>query len=1248
MKILAINIKRFVRHSVPTIVLSIAIIVMSMAILIKPSYAGESVPTRQESTNVTPGWKYGNNVYSSASEACAGYGGWVCSTSVCGTNPTYYTYPFPGYGTVFCSSQYVNSLQYDPVLNTVGICPAGSTYSYIAAKGYYMCVSTSCPANATGSPAAPAAPTTCSCNTNYIPDAGTGTYCTWNPIVADPDKNIGPCPTCGTCTGNPINAATGLKYQLEVDYLAPSGFAFKRTYNSYASSLSVSSFPLGAGGWQLDWQRSVQGSAVNGAASVVRGSGKVYAFNLVGDTWVSDADVNDELTNQSDEWGNITGWTYVTGDMDEEQYSANGQLLSVTDRAGQTTTLSYSDGTATAPNGGVIDGTTTALPAGLLIRVTDAYGRVLSLGYDAQSRIVNMTDPAGGMYSYTYDTNNNLNSVTYPDLTKKTYLYENATYSHALTGILDENNSRYATYAYDTNGRAISTQHSGGAELVALTYNTDGTTSITDALGTVRRQSFIVAQGVVKSGGMSQPGGSGCGAAASAVTYDANGNVASRIDFNGNLTTYSYNLTRNLETSRTEGLTTAGVKTTATRTILTTWDPVYRLPASITEQDTSGASPVTLRSTTFNYDASGNLTSKTITDALDPSTTRTWTYTYDTLGHVLTADGPRTDVADITQYAYDTQGNLTTVTNALSQVTTLGSYDANGRPGTLTDPNGLVTILTYDPRGRLTSRNTGGETTGYSYDSAGNLTGVTLPSGATYSYTYDAAHRLTAITDNLGNQISYTLDAIDNRIAEQIVDAANNIIQTHSRAFDALNRLYQDIGAINQITTYAYDANGNLTSTVDPLNRSTVNSYDALNRLIGSTDPASGQTNYNYTALNQLVQITDPRSLVTQYTPDGLNNLLQTVSPDTGASNATYDAASNVLTRTDAKGQVTNYTYDALNRVTSISYTGAPTQSVSFQYDQSTNGIGHLTGLTDATGATAYSYDLHGRLTGEVTQRHGATYTTGYAYDALGRLASITYPSGRAVSYTFDALGRINQIATTFNGNMQVLASNIAYQPFGGVQSFTYGDGSTQPVQTYTRQYDQDGRIASYTLSDRVMSIGYDFASQIASISDSTNLANIANYTYDLMGRLNDYTQGATSQSFNYDADGNRISQILGSTSSTYSYPPASNQLNSIQTGATTQTITQDANGATISDASRQYSYDARGRLIQTTTAQGTINYEVNALGLRVRKQVPYANTDTEYLYDSQGHLIDESATGTTQFMREYIYLGDLPVAVLQ
>ena len=151
------------------------------------------------------------------------------------------------------------------------------------------------------------------------------------------------------------------------------------------------------------------------------------------------------------------------------------------------------------------------------------------------------------------------------------------------------------------------------------------------------------------------------------------------------------------------------------------------------------------------------------------------------------------------------------------------------------------------------------------------------------------------------------------------------------------------------------------------------------------------------------------------------------------------------------------------------------------------------------------------------------------------------------------------------------------------------------------------------------------------------------------MSRLNSFVYGTLAQSYSYDANGNRSSQLLGSTSDNYTYASGSNRLSGIQVNtAAVQPLTQDANGSTISDLSRQYSYDLRGRLVQTTTAQGIISDEVNALGLRVHKKVPYASTDTLYHYDSQGHLIGESAVGSASFTREYVYLGDQPVAVMK
>lgn len=477
-----------------------------------------------------------------------------------------------------------------------------------------------------------------------------------------------------------------------------------------------------------------------------------------------------------------------------------------------------------------------------------------------------MTDPSGNVYRYAYDLSGNLKTVTYPDDTpadltnnpKKTYIYgsdtgeltNTATVSqpHALTGIIDENGVRFATYKYDANGKAISTEHAGSVEKYSLSYAADGSyTDVTDPLNSVRRTHFTTILGVVKPTGSSQPAGSGCAAASSAVTYDANGNVASKTDFNAHKTCYSYDLNRNLETARVEGLlsmadcatnlATASLPAN-TRKISQQWHPDYRLATQTAEPkrrviDVYNGQPDPLNGNAIANCAAGaplvdgkpiavlckhsEQATTDATGALGFAATatglpRTTTYTYNGFGQVVTENGPRTDVNDtvtttyypITDATIGNRGNIKDITNAIGQKTTYNSYDGNGRPLQITTPNGVVTTLTYTPRGWLkvlTTRDAANTstrvaTTSYSYDNTGLLKTVTPPDTSVLTYGYDAAHRLTSITDSLGNKVTYTLDNIGNRVAEKAIDPGNVLRRNITRVYDALNRLQSVTGAL--------------------------------------------------------------------------------------------------------------------------------------------------------------------------------------------------------------------------------------------------------------------------------------------------------------------------------------------------------------------------------------------------------------------------------------------------------------------
>ncbi|HTO47861.1 MAG TPA: RHS repeat-associated core domain-containing protein [Burkholderiales bacterium] len=1040
--------------------------------------------------------------------------------------------------------------------------------------------------------------------------------------------------TPAQCCTNPIEPGSGNKYQREIDYRGPGVFALElaRTYNSAVVDAYRSSTPSLTSQWSHSYEREIR--LDTNTATLSRQDGKTFFFVLSGGAWLHDDDVSDKLERLTDTGGNPTGWRYTTADGDlVETYNAAGKLLSIANRAGLVQTLTYS--TASTPSA-------IAPAPDMLISVADPFGRTLSIAYDDSRRIKLVTDPAGGQYVYTYDdVANNLASVTYPGGETRTYHYEDPNFARALTGITDETGQRFATYGYESQGRANLSEHAGGADHTTLAYNPDGSAVVTEALGATRTYAFQSVLGVLRYTAMSGSPCPSCGSAAQA--FDANGNAASRTDWNGNATTYQHDLARNLETSRTEASGTQEV-----RSIATEWHPSFRLPTRITEPK---------RETALSYDsAKGTLLARTVRDTTT-NVSRTWTYTYNANGQVLTVDGPRTDVSDVTTYSYypnddpdiGKRANIATITNALGQVTQITAYNAHGQPLTITDPNGLVTSLTYDARQRLTSRSVGVETTTYDYDGVGQVTKVTLPDGSFRSYTYDAAHRLTAIADNLGNRIAYTLDAMGNRTREDVSDPANQLAQTRSRVYSNLNRLDQEIGGTNpaaQITRFAYDNQGNVTAITDPLNRVTANAYDALNRLKQMTDPASGVTRYGYDGLDQLISVTDPRNNATTYTLDGLGNLTQQLSPDTGATGNTPDAAGNLLTSTDAKGQTTAYTYDALNRVGRIVYnqaSGSQLKQVDYGYDQGANAIGRLSSITETSAAgsvlqtASYSYDPKGRVLSEARTISGATYTTSYAYDGAGRMTGMTYPSGRTLAYGLDGLGRVNRIETTGSGTTQVVVQDVVYQPFGPAKAFTFGN-----LQSFGRAFDLDGRITVQSLADQTKALSFDAASRITRIEQQGVPTNYANYGYDALDRLTNAVLPTSNYTYGYDAVGNRLSKSAGASTDTYSYPATSNRLAAIA-GATLRSYAADANGSVTADGVNTFGDDARGRLVTSTSAVGNTNYQVNALGQRVRKISTLG--DTVYHYDTQGRLVAESSASGSP-IREYLYLGDQPVAV--
>jgi len=534
-------------------------------------------------------------------------------------------------------------------------------------------------------------------------------------VCFHPGLQLGKHPRC-EADGNPIVRAIGVKTETQEDLTGP--IKWQRTYDSVGNNAMQTARPGSAGvGWNTPFQQRIEVQNFSSSTVKVRRTdGRWYIARLAGGLWTLDADIADRLTEVKNSSGQRTGWTYYEAASESvEQYDATGLLQSISLRPGTVQLLAYN-------------------ASGRLQTVTDSFGNMLTFAYfpagaaTKAGLLQSVTDRAGNQVSYTYDIAGNLTSAMLPAETSKQYLYgesaltQGAYLPYALTGLSDEHGVRFASFGYDGQGRAIATEHAGGVQRYQLNFAPDEKTIVTDPLGTVRTYSFQTILGVAKATNVDQPCPSCGGTQSQATTYDANGNVASRTDFNNKKTCYAYDMARNLETSRVEGLlsnedcaaslTTPPNRPDVKKTV-TTWHATYRLPLSITEPAAAatvgGAAGTKL--TEFTYDAAGNMLTRKVTaprnDGSGTNEIRTWTYTYNSLGQVLTVKDPLNRTTTTVYYAATdtanpprwTKRDVQTITNDAGHVTTFSEYDRNGRLLKMTDANGLVTTMTYHPRG---------------------------------------------------------------------------------------------------------------------------------------------------------------------------------------------------------------------------------------------------------------------------------------------------------------------------------------------------------------------------------------------------------------------------------------------------------------------------------------------------------------------------------------------------------------------
>lgn len=271
------------------------------------------------------------------------------------------------------------------------------------------------------------------------------------------------------------------------------------------------------------------------------------------------------------------GWHYLSRENFAFAFDSSGALTSVTAPQGYSLKVFRRAGTLT---------------------ITDHYGETVSVSEDYLHQPTHITTRSLEIfYNYSAGNLSTVMKVFKGGSTIRKYLYEDTRSNNVnmLTGIVDERNVRLGSWVYDGLGRIIGINDGSEESSVTFQYDPDGSTTFTNKLGKATVYHYQQIGGVKRINAIDGQPSANCPASNSKYTYNDRGQVLTKTDAKGFITTYLYN-DRGLEISRTEASGTP-----MRRTINTEWDATRFLPMHIVGHD---------RSTAYTYDDQGRQISR--------------------------------------------------------------------------------------------------------------------------------------------------------------------------------------------------------------------------------------------------------------------------------------------------------------------------------------------------------------------------------------------------------------------------------------------------------------------------------------------------------------------------------------------------------------------------------------------------------------------------------------------------------------
>ena len=1024
-----------------------------------------------------------------------------------------------------------------------------------------------------------------------------------------------------------VNASTGnLVLQHQDEFLAAAGLdvGVTRTYNSQGQ------FDDDNGdNWKMGVYRSVVGLTgnANEAGSTVRriggdGAAVTYRFDggkgiyIAGGTGSADDILAFDAS--SGRWTWTAGTTRVTeiydatqggrlisvsdadGNRQDFHYGANGLLSEVVDASGETTYLHYDGSNLTSIEVRFTPTPTAAQPA-----PSSVWMSRVRYEYDSSnrlSRVVTDLSPAD-------------NSIADGNVFWTSFSYEDG--SKRVSRVAQQDGSSLdITYILVGDQWRVSRTTDAVGRVTQYEYFTDSDvrTEVRDPAGSLTTYRFD-AQGRWTS--VSQRDTLTGALTTSSYTYDANGNVASLTDGAGNTSVYRYDAAGNRNYERN------GAGDVVERTFGSANQVLNETRYFVADADGDGAAlPSGASTTRFVYDSANRLRFTASQDGrlaelrYDARGQRTAEIRYvinwssaawvqsstteaDVVAWLAQAPAAERSMAIRTDYAYDARG-------LLAESISYAKLDGNANG--ILDGNESRTRYVYDQAGQLLQR----------IDARQNLT----------SYAYDGMGRQIA---ELRGSAMQTVSTVDyNGVTRQQTTRREN--GSYSVAgFDASGRLvrlseYDAANALIGSTEYSYDAAGHPRMVQGPDGNRHYAFHDALGRKIAEVDGDGSLTEYRYDGNGLVVQRIRHRealSVSALLASTGLSLADLTVDrlplgmhAGDEVEHYEYDKAGRLAKTLDAGGYLTENRYNGLGTIlASIRYAALQPQPTNGKLPSPVPNADN-----DRIERTYYNRD------GMVSMRIDASgYATQYEYNSAGQLyrtiwRAIAFPASTLATFTY-AEPAITPTGSDIyeyrvydsKGQLNGIVDGESY-----LTEFTYNaNGQMSGKIRYSNRvaWNKLSRIADLrALAGTSQMVAYEYNARDQLSKETAVDGTVTTYTYDHVGELVATTRAAgtvdaRSQTRRVDSRGLVIAELDGEGSD-----------------ALAQTVDAATAEAMWQRYAVQYSYDAAGRRISATDANGLrtlLYYDADG---RLALQVNPAGEAVRHIYDSMNRLVEKRA----------------------